>query len=248
GGHEARAVGGTRHPAPAGGRGAARDVHRRPGRRDPLGERQRPLGRPQRGRGAAGAGRAADRRAVPLQLAEGRADARGGLSMGALEAVRSRLPEAAKDIKLNLQAVLQDGTLSPAQRYGVAIASAITARNAELRDALLADAPPEASPAVVEDARAAAAVMAMNNVYYRFRYLVGKPAYGEKPARLRMNRLVHPASNKLDFELFALAVSAINGCESCVRAHEQAVVAGGLTEDHVNDAVRIAATVSAAAV
>lgn len=168
--------------------------------------------------------------------------------MAALDTVRGRLPEAAKDIKLNLQSVLQDGALSPAQRYGVAIASAIAARSAELRDALLADAPPEAGPAVIEDAKAAAAVMAMNNVYYRFRHLVGKPSYAERPARLRMNRLVRPASNKIDFELFALAVSAINGCESCVRSHEQAVIAGGMTEDQVNDAVRIAATVNGAAV
>jgi lipoyl-dependent peroxiredoxin subunit D len=166
----------------------------------------------------------------------------------ALEALRQRLPEAAKDIKLNLQSVLQDGSLSPAQRYGVAIASAIAARSPELCAALMAEAPAEAGAAVVEDAKAAAAVMAMNNVYYRFRHMVGKPSYGEKPARLRMNRLVQPASSKLDFELFALAVSAINGCENCIRAHEQAVVAGGMTEDQVNDAVRIAATVHAAAV
>jgi alkyl hydroperoxide reductase subunit D len=168
--------------------------------------------------------------------------------MRAIDEVRGRLPEAAKDIKLNLQAVLQDGSLSPAQRYGVAIASAIAVRSPQLRDALLADAPVEAGPAVVEDAKAAAAVMAMNNVYYRFRHMVGKPSYAEKPARLRMNRLVQPAASKLDFELYALAVSAINGCESCVRAHEQAVVSGGMTEDQVNDAVRIAATVHAAAV
>jgi alkyl hydroperoxide reductase subunit D len=166
----------------------------------------------------------------------------------ALDAVRSRLPEAAKDIKLNLQSVLQDGSLSPAQRYGVAFASAVAARSPELCAALLADAPAEAGQAVIEDAKAAAALMAMNNVYYRFRHVVGKPSYAERPARLRMNRLVQPASNKLDFELFALAVSAINGCESCVRAHEQAVIAGGMSEDQVNDAVRIASTVHAAAV
>jgi alkyl hydroperoxide reductase subunit D len=102
--------------------------------------------------------------------------------------------------------------------------------------------------AVIEDARAAAAIMAMNNVYYRFRHIVGKPSYGEKPARLRMNRLGQPAGSKVDFELYALAVSAINGCEACVRAHEHTVIEGGLTEDHVHDAVRIAATVNAAAV
>jgi lipoyl-dependent peroxiredoxin subunit D len=90
--------------------------------------------------------------------------------------------------------------------------------------------------------------MAMNNVYYRFRHLVGKPAYASKPARLRMNRMVQPLTSKVDFELFSLAVSAINACEACIRAHEQVVVEGGLTEDAVHDAVRIAATVNAAAV
>ena len=82
----------------------------------------------------------------------------------------------------------------------------------------------------------------------RFRHLIGKASYGEKPARLRMNRIVKPLGSKADFELFSLAVSAINGCESCLRAHEQAVLHGGLTEEHVHDAVRIAATMQAAAV
>jgi alkyl hydroperoxide reductase subunit D len=90
--------------------------------------------------------------------------------------------------------------------------------------------------------------MGMNNVYYRFRHLVGKASYAQKPARLRMNRLVKPATTKVDFELFCLAVSAINGCEACIRAHEQVVIDGGLGEDAVHDAVRIAATIQAAAV
>src|SRR5262245_56406643 len=90
--------------------------------------------------------------------------------------------------------------------------------------------------------------MAMTNVYYRFRHLVGKPSYSEKPARLRMNRLVKPASNRVDFELFSLAVSAINGCEACIRAHENAVLDGGMTEEQVHDAIRIAATIQATAV
>jgi alkyl hydroperoxide reductase subunit D len=169
--------------------------------------------------------------------------------MGAeLEEVRSALPEAAKDIRLNLQSVLQGGPLTSAQRWGTAIAAALAARSPRLRDALVAEARREVDETVIEDARAAAAIMAMNNVYYRFRHIVGKPSYGEKPARLRMNRLVQPAGSKVDFELYALAVSAINGCEACVRAHEHTVMEGGLTEDHVHDAVRIAATVSAAAV
>jgi alkyl hydroperoxide reductase subunit D len=165
-----------------------------------------------------------------------------------LDGVRDALPEAAKDIRLNLQTVLQAGTLSPAQRWGTAVAAALAARSPRLRDAVVAEARREVDEAVLEDARAAAALMAMNNVYYRFRHIVGKAVYSEKPARLRMNRLVQPAGSKVDFELYALAVSAINGCETCVQAHERTVLAGGLTEDHVHDAVRIAATVNAAAV
>lgn len=123
--------------------------------------------------------------------------------MDALEQLRAAIPDAARDIRLNLQAVLRGGALS---------------------------------------------LMAMDNVYYRFRHMVGKPVYGEKPAGLRMNRLMQPATTRTDFELMALAASAINGCEMCVRAHEKAVTEGGLTPDHVNDAVRIAATIYAAAV
>lgn len=97
--------------------------------------------------------------------------------MGALETLAGTLPEAAKDIKLNLQAVLGDGSLSAPQRWGVAIASAVAARNSRLRDAVLA----EVDDGVVEDAMAAAALMAMTNVYYRFRHLVGKPGYSGRP-------------------------------------------------------------------
>jgi alkyl hydroperoxide reductase subunit D len=93
--------------------------------------------------------------------------------MSQLEAVRERIPEASKDIRLNVQTVMQQSSLSSAQKWGVAVASAIAARNPELRDAVLADAVLEVEPAVIDDAAAAAALMAMNNVYYRFRHFMG---------------------------------------------------------------------------
>jgi alkyl hydroperoxide reductase subunit D len=164
-----------------------------------------------------------------------------------VEALRASIPDTAKDIKLNLQSVLQPGALTPAQRWGVAIASAVAARNVALRDALIADADGEVGGDVIDDAVAAAALMAMNNVYYRFRHLVGKPSYSQMPARLRMQRIVKPLTNKTDFELFCLAVSAINGCEMCIRSHEEVVRNGGLSEEQVHDAIRVAATVNAAA-
>jgi alkyl hydroperoxide reductase subunit D len=172
--------------------------------------------------------------------------------MSAVQQLRDSIPEPARDIRLNLQSVLEQGPLTAAQRWGVAIASAIAARNPRLRDAVVAEARAVLDPAivdaVVDDGQAAAALMAMNNVFYRFRHMIAKESYGQMPARLRMQRIAKPATNKADFELICLAVSAINGCEICVRSHEQAVLSGGLTEEHVHEAVRLAAVINAAAV
>lgn len=165
-----------------------------------------------------------------------------------LEALREALPDAAKDVRLNLQSLLEGGSLSPAQKWGVALACAVASRNRRLSGAVRRAAEARVDEAVIDDARAAAALMAMNNVYYRFRHMVGKPAYSSKPARLRMNRIAQPRTSKTDFELMCLAVSAIGGCEMCIRSHEAAVLEGGLSEDQVHDAVRLAAVIHAAAV
>jgi alkyl hydroperoxide reductase subunit D len=165
-----------------------------------------------------------------------------------LELLRADIPEPARDIRLNLQSVLAPGELTPAQRWGVAVASAAVARNARVQAAVIADARAEVDAAVIDDGLAAAALMAMNNVFYRFRHLCGNASYLQKPARLRMNRIAKPATSKLDFELFCLAASAIGGCGTCMEAHEKVVVAGGLSEDQVLEAIRIAATVNATAV
>ena len=168
--------------------------------------------------------------------------------MSQIEELRGRLPEPAKDIKLNLQSVFQASSLTPQQLWGTAVASAIAARNPELQRAVLADAGAQIDANVLADAQAAAALMSMNNVYYRFRHMVGKESYSQKPARLRMNWIGKPLGSKADFELFCLAVSAINGCEMCVQSHERVVTEAGLTEDQVHDAVRVASTIHAAAV
>jgi alkyl hydroperoxide reductase subunit D len=165
-----------------------------------------------------------------------------------LDQARDLIPEPARDIKLNLQAVLAESTLGMSQRWGVAVAAAVASRNSLLRRAVLASARDKVDPGVIDDAFAAAALMAMNNVYYRFRHLVGKQAYQQRPARLRMNRMIKPTGSQLDFELYSLAVSAINGCGTCMESHEKVVTERGLSEDQVHDAVRIAATIHAAAV
>lgn len=170
--------------------------------------------------------------------------------MTQLDELRNALPESAKDIKLNLQSVLGDQTtLTPEQAWGVALASAYFVRHVELAQAIEADARANGVPdALIDDARAAAALMGMNGIYYRFRHLAGKEIYGSKPARLRMSRMARPATSKSDFELLSMAGAILAGCEACINAHEASILQHGLTEDHVHDCARIASVVHATAI
>lgn len=168
--------------------------------------------------------------------------------METLLLLKDTLPPPARDLALNLGSILEGGSLNESQRWELLLACAIATRNPRLKAAVEASVPAEIPAGVLEDARAAATLMAMNNVFYRFRHFVGKESYSQRPARLRMNRLARTEGPKADFELACLAVSAINGCEICVRSHEAAVLHAGLGEEQVHEAVRIAATLHGVAV
>jgi alkyl hydroperoxide reductase subunit D len=172
------------------------------------------------------------------------------LATPALDAWRDTLPDDLKDIRLNLAAVLAGENLQPAQALGVALAAARFVRAGDLAAALEADIRSglgDAAGPVVSDAVAAAGLMAMNTVYYRFRHMLGKESYESRPPRLRMSRMAQPATGKLDFELMSLACAALAGCELCIRNHEASLLHLGASEEACHDAVRIAAVVNAAA-
>jgi alkyl hydroperoxide reductase subunit D len=168
-----------------------------------------------------------------------------------LETVRDALPDYARDLKLNLGSVLSAAGalgLTEKQIWMVAFASAIAARNPGFARDIELLASPFLGAAEVTAARAAAAVMGMNNIYYRFLHLVEDPEYQTLPARLRMNVLANPGIDKLDFELLSLAVSAVNGCGLCVSSHEKKLRQHGVSRESIQSAVRIAAVVHAVAV
>jgi lipoyl-dependent peroxiredoxin subunit D len=167
-----------------------------------------------------------------------------------LDTIRDSLPAYARDLQLNLGAVLAPGGapgLNERQIWAVALAAALASRNAVFSRELGTLAAQHLDAAHVTAAHAAAAIMGMNNVYYRFLHLVEDPEYAKLPARLRMSVIGSPGIPKADFELLALAVSAINGCGSCVAAHERQLRQHGLERAAVQSAVRIAATVHAVA-
>lgn len=164
-----------------------------------------------------------------------------------IESLKSALPEYAKDLKLNLSTLAGEETLNPQQLWGTFAACAIAARNADVVQAIMAEAAQHLSPEALNAAKAAAAIMAMNNIYYRFTHLATNHEYRTLPAKLRMNVIGNPGVDKADFELWSLAVSAVNGCGMCIDSHEQHLLKAGVEKDKIQTAVRIASVLHAVA-
>jgi lipoyl-dependent peroxiredoxin subunit D len=162
-----------------------------------------------------------------------------------LDALKEALPPYARDLKLNLSSVLGTSTLPVQQVWGTALAVAMASGSPRL----IAELEPAARAALSEEAttaaKAAAAVMAMNNVYYRSMHQLDDEAYATLPAKLRMSVIGNPGIDKVDFELWCLAVSAVNGCQRCLGSHERELRGAGVPRETVHEAVRIAAVVHA---
>ncbi|MGC2777037.1 MAG: carboxymuconolactone decarboxylase family protein [Bradyrhizobium sp.] len=165
-----------------------------------------------------------------------------------IEQLKDQIPDFAKDVRLNLSSMASDETLSPQAKYGLFVACAIATRNPTVTAALESVAAAHLSPAALAAAKSAAAVMAMNNVYYRFVHLASNKEYATMPARLRMNVIANPGVDKADFELWSLAVSAINGCGTCIDAHEKVLQDAGVGAAAIQTAVRFAAIIQSVAV
>jgi alkyl hydroperoxide reductase subunit D len=167
-----------------------------------------------------------------------------------IEALKDQWGDYAKDIRLNIGTVLTtDGApdLSASQIFGIALASAYATRDMAVIEAVRAEAGDALPEAERHAAKSAATIMAMNNIYYRFTHLVSDKDYAKLPAKLRMNVIGNPGIAKVDFELYSLAVSAINGCGMCMDAHVHEVTKAGMTKIGVQSAIRIASVVNAAA-
>jgi alkyl hydroperoxide reductase subunit D len=157
------------------------------------------------------------------------------------------LPDYAKDLRLNASSILNDQTLGEERKNGLLLACAHGSGYRPLVEAVEAEVAGRLSEQVANAARGAAAVMAMNNVYYRFVHLVANPEYGTMPAKLRMNIIGSHGIAKDDFELFSIAVSAMNGCGMCIESHERVLLQHGVKPETIQSAVRIAAVLKAIA-
>jgi alkyl hydroperoxide reductase subunit D len=157
------------------------------------------------------------------------------------------LPEYAKDLRLNLSSLLSDQTLGEQRKYGLILTCAHGTGYRPIVAAAEAEVEGKLSSEAADAARAAAAVMAMNNVYYRFVHLASNPVYSTMKANLKMGVIGNPGIDKCDFELFCVAVSIINGCGKCIDSHERVLTQHCVTAEAIQTAARIGAVLKAVA-
>ena len=163
-----------------------------------------------------------------------------------LDALRETLPAYAKDLSLNLSSLAAETLLTDQQKWGAFVASAYAVGTPAVVKAVESSADAAGlSAEAMTAAKAAAAIMGMNNVYYRATHLLSNKEYATLPARLRMNILANPGVEKADFELWSTAVSAVNGCGACLDAHEAELKKHGVPAQQIQAALRIGAVVNA---
>lgn len=164
-----------------------------------------------------------------------------------LSAVDSRF---LRDMKLNVAAVMRSNHINIKEANLLALSTAANEKNEALIKAFeKGSRAAGATDAEIAEVYACTAVMNTNNVFYRFRhYMDGVDYYNNQPAGLRMNVMMSPVLGKEFFELMSLAVSALNGCERCVRSHEHSVKEQGASEQRIYDAVRLVSVIKSLSV
>ncbi|CAJ1582126.1 alkyl hydroperoxide reductase AhpD [[Mycobacterium] wendilense] len=160
-----------------------------------------------------------------------------------IDNLKEALPEYAKDLKLNLGAIVRTTELNEQQLWGALVATAAATKSDRLLKEIAEDALDVLSEEAFHAALGAASIMGMNNVFYRTKgQLDGQ--YDDLRAGLRMNIIGNPGVDKVDFELWSLAVSAINGCGHCLAAHEKTLRDSDVSRTAIFEAIRLASIVA----
>ena len=149
-----------------------------------------------------------------------------------------------RDLRVNLKNAINSEHINNKEAYLIALAVAVNEKNKPLVNSFTELAKEnEATDAEIGEMHALTSLLSVNNVLYRFRHFAGKESYNTMPARVKMNIMINPEVGKEFFELASLVVSAVNGCEQCVKSHEASVLTQGATEERIFDAIRLGSVV-----
>ncbi len=165
--------------------------------------------------------------------------------MSWVDDLKEYIPDYAKDIRLNLDAVINRSGLDEVDAHACAYAAAVAAGNEDLAFEITVDGPLKGTPEC-EAAKTAAALMGMNNVYYPFVEMADDNDLKGLPPGLRMNAYAnHAGVSKKKFEMYALCASIVGKCHFCVKNHYDTLKKEGMTVTELQAVGKIAAVINA---
>jgi alkyl hydroperoxide reductase subunit D len=165
--------------------------------------------------------------------------------MSWVEQVKESIPDHSKDIKLNLDSVMNRSGLDEIDAHACAFAAALAAGNGDLAFEISMNGPLMGTDER-EAAKTAASLMGMNNIYYPFVEMTEDPDLKGLPPGLRMNAYAnHGGVSKKKFEMYALAASIVGKCHFCVKNHYDVLKKEGMTVTELQAVGKIAAVVAA---
>jgi lipoyl-dependent peroxiredoxin subunit D len=165
--------------------------------------------------------------------------------MSWVDQVKESIPDHSKDIKLNLDAVMNRSGLDEVDAHACAFAAAVAAGNGDLAFEISMNGPLMGTDER-EAAKTAAALMGMNNIYYPFVEMTEDPDLKGLPPGLRMNAYAtHGGVSKKKFEMYALAASIVGKCHFCVKNHYDVLKKEGMTVTELQAVGKIAAVINA---
>lgn len=166
--------------------------------------------------------------------------------MNWIDQVKESIPDHSKDIKLNLDNVINRSPLDEVDTHAVALVSALASGNGELAYAIMTSGELDNFTAEMEAAKTAASLMGMNNIWYPFVEMCNDSELKGLPAGLRMNAyMTHAGVSKKKFELYALVASIIGKCHFCVKNHYDVLRKEGMTVQELQHAGKIASIINA---
>jgi len=149
-----------------------------------------------------------------------------------------------RDLRINVKNAVQSENISLKEAYLIALGVSVNEKNKVLIKSFTTLATEhDATEAEIAEVYACTSLLSVNNVFYRFRHFVEKESYQNMPARIKMNIMMNPVLGKEFFELLSLVISAVNGCEQCVKSHESSVIKLGSSEARIFDAIRLGAII-----
>ena len=163
-----------------------------------------------------------------------------------LENIKQALPDYAKDLRINLDNVLNPENsvgLTEKQIFGSCLSAAMAVKSSFLIESLLQASEGILSEKDLEGIKTAVSLMGMNNAYYRSIHLAEDEELSKRPAGLRMTMMLKHGVDQKDFEIYSLAVSCLSGCGMCIKSHSAKLKQEGLSLSAIQSVIKISAVI-----